>query len=72
MSRRIAHRPRYRSMQQLVQPTHRFRQYFFRTRWSYHRLAPDYEKHALGHGVSRIPLHYRLAQHIIVHQAALL
>ncbi len=59
MSRRIAHRPRYRDMRQFIQPSARSRQYFFRTRWTYRRQTIKYEKHPPGYGLSLIPVPLR-------------
>ncbi len=66
MSRRLAHRPRYRSLQHSMQPGLHSRQNFFRLRWSYRNRTPIYEKHAPGHSLSLIPLKHRLAQYIIL------
>jgi hypothetical protein len=60
MSDRIAHRPRYRSMRQLIQPSLRSHQSFFRNRWAYRRHEATYEKRPLGYGLSLIPVAYRL------------
>jgi hypothetical protein len=67
LSRRIAHRPRYRNIRQFIQPSERSRQHFFRTRWTYRRQTTDYEKHPLGYGLSLIPvpLRYRLMNSLI-------
>jgi hypothetical protein len=59
MSRRIAHRPRYHNMRHLVQPQFRSRQTFLRTRWTYRRQKPVYEKRPLGYGLSLIAVGYR-------------
>ncbi len=63
MSQRIAHRPRYRSTQQIVSFPHNKRKTFFRERWSYRRFA--YEKHPLGYGLSFVPFGYRLVQRMM-------
>ncbi len=70
MSRRLAHRPRYRSMGQPIPASLNARQAFFHSRWTYRRQTPIYEKHALGYALSRIPLHYRHMSQLIVHQTA--
>ena len=44
MSRRIAHRPRYRNVRQLVQPPQHSRQNFFYTRWAYRRRTPSRQR----------------------------
>ncbi len=66
MSRRIAHRPRYRHMRQIVLPPQNTRQTFFRTRWRYRRQDLAYEKHPLGYGLSFIPFGYRLVQKMML------
>ena len=66
MSRRIAHRPRYRNTQSRIQPSLNARQNMFYSRWAYRRQQLTYEKHALGYGLSLIPLSYRLMKTIIV------
>ncbi len=72
MSRRIAHRPHYRSTQQLVlSTTPSARKSFFNARWTYRRQKPVYEQHTPGSSLSRIPLQYRLMQQIIVYPLAL-
>jgi hypothetical protein len=68
MSGRIAHRPRYRNMQQFVQSPLPFRREFFRKRWTYRRQTISYEKRPLGYGLSLIPLNYRLAGQLIMHR----
>ena len=68
MSRRIAHRPRYRSTRQIISPPHTSHRTFFRERWSYRRRDFTYEKRSLGYGLSFVPFGYRLAQRIIVPQ----
>ncbi len=55
MSGRVAHRPHYRHMRQFVPSYKSTRQSFFRTRWSYRRQSPSYEKHPLGY---RLSLYY--------------
>ena len=63
MSRRIAHRPRYRDMRHLSQPTFRTRREFFSHRWTYHRQHFAYPKPILGQGLLLVPF-YRLAHSI--------
>ncbi len=60
MSQRIAHRPRYRSMRQLIPPSLRSHPSFFRQRWTYRRQEVRYEKHSLGYSLSLIPVTYHL------------
>jgi len=60
MSRRIAHRPRYRSARQLIQPPQPSYKAFFRNRWTYRRQEATYEKHPLGYALTFIPVAYRL------------
>jgi hypothetical protein len=61
MSRRIAHRPRYRSARQLIQqPSQSSYKAFFRKRWSYRRQEATYEQHPLGYALSFIPVPYHL------------
>jgi hypothetical protein len=57
MGRRIAHRPRYQSMRQLVQPrfSSRYGSFLSRTRWSYRQQQQRYEKQSLGYRLSLIP-----------------
>ncbi len=57
MSRRIAHRPRYRNMRRVIQPPPRTRKDFFPTRWTYRRLIHTYQKPVLGQGLLRIPFY---------------
>ncbi|MBO0781679.1 MAG: hypothetical protein J2P37_22895 [Ktedonobacteraceae bacterium] len=68
MNRRIAHRPRYRNTHY---PLHSFmntHKQFLQTRWSYRKQQLTYEKRALGHSLTLIPLNYRLMRSIIVYQ----
>ena len=63
MSRRIAHRPRYREMRHLSQPSLRTRKEFFPRRWTYRRLNFSYQKPSLGHGLLFVPV-YRFVHSI--------
>ena len=63
MSRRIAHRPRYRDMRHLSQPTLRTRKDFFRHRWTYRRQHLGYPKPILGQGLLLVPF-YRFVHSI--------
>jgi len=63
MSRRIAHRPRYREMRHLSQPSLRTRKEFFPRRWTYRRLNFSYQKPTLGHGLLFVPI-YRFVHSI--------
>jgi hypothetical protein len=60
MSRRIAHRARYRNMRHFTLFSPRSRHDFFSIRWAYRRQTPLYEKHTLGQGLSLIPIDFRL------------
>ena len=67
MSRRIAHRPRYRSARQLIQqPPQSSHKAFFRKRWSYRRQEATYEKRPLGYALSFIPVSYHLVPTIFL------
>ncbi|MBV9710963.1 MAG: hypothetical protein JO011_08625 [Ktedonobacteraceae bacterium] len=68
MSGRIAHRPHYRHVRQFVPSYKSTRQPFFRTRWSYRRQSPSYEKRPLGYGLSLIPFGYYAARKSILPQ----
>ena len=57
MSRRIAHRPRYRDMRHLSQPSLRTRQEFFRQCWTYRRWNLSYPKPILGQGLLLVPFY---------------
>ena len=63
MSRRFAHRPRYRNMRHLSQPSLRSRQEFFRPGWTYRRLNFPYPKPILGQGLLLVPF-YRFVHSI--------
>lgn len=65
MSRRIAHRPRYRSMSQFVQPSRTSRQHYLATRWSYRKQQPRYNKRPLGYRLVLQPFCHRLMGLII-------
>jgi hypothetical protein len=68
MSRRIAHRPRYRSTRQIISPPHSSHRTFFRERWSYRRRDLAYEKRPLGYGLLFVPFGYRVVQRMLVPQ----
>ncbi|MDQ2885117.1 MAG: hypothetical protein M3Y39_03435 [Chloroflexota bacterium] len=68
MSRRIAHRPRYRSTRQIISPPHSSHRTFFRERWSYRRRDFAYEKRPLGYGLLFVPFGYRAIQRMFVPQ----
>lgn len=55
MSRRIAHRPRYRDMRHLNKPSLRTRKEFFRQNWTYRRQTIAYQKISLGQGLLFLP-----------------
>jgi len=56
MSRRIAHRPRYRHLEQNPQTSFHSRHHSFPTRWTYRRPnTHDFEKHQLGYSLSLLP-----------------
>ena len=63
MSRRIAHRPRYRDMRHLSQPSLRTQKEFFRQHWTYRRLNLSYPKPILGQGLLLVPF-YRFVHSI--------
>jgi hypothetical protein len=63
MSRRIAHRPRYRDIRHLSRPSLRTRQEFFRYGWTYRRLNIPNHKPILGQGLLLVPL-YRFVHSI--------
>jgi hypothetical protein len=69
MSRRIAHRPRYRNMRYLPLSSPRSHRDFFRIRWMYRRQEPLYEKHELGYGLSLIPISYHMVCGIFLRSA---
>ncbi|GAC1447814.1 MAG: hypothetical protein PVS3B1_32680 [Ktedonobacteraceae bacterium] len=69
MSIRIAHRPRYRTTHKPVPSLFHTKQPFLRTRWKYRSRSLAYEKHALGHQLSLLPLRHRLMQHLVLYQA---
>gem|GEM_PF-618689 len=66
MRRRIAHRPRYRNMRQLVQPPLHPHQNFFRTCWTYRHQKPSYEKRPLGYRLSLIPPGYYFIRSVLL------
>ncbi len=57
MSRRIAHRPRYRDMRYLSQSSLRTHKDFFRQRWTYRHQALAYSKPILGKGLLLVPFY---------------
>jgi hypothetical protein len=63
MSRRIAHRPRYRDMRYLSQPSLRTRKEFFHQRWTYRRQTFTYQKPMLGQSLLLVPF-YRFVHSI--------
>jgi hypothetical protein len=65
MSKRIAHRPRYRHMQSVPQPPLRSHKDFLRNRWTYHRQLIPFQKRTLGQGLLLIPWGYRLVQGVV-------
>ena len=58
MSRRIAHRPRYRDMRYLSQSSLRTHKDFSRQRWTYRPQNLAYSKPILGKGLLLVP-YYR-------------
>ena len=67
MSQRIAHRPRYRSVRQLVPPSLRSYKSSFRDRWTYRRHQGHLnEKRPLGYGLSLIPVTYHLTPTLLL------
>ena len=65
MSRRIAHRPRYRHLRSISQPSLRSHKDFFRNRWTYRRQGIVFQKRTLGQGLLLIPWGYRLVQGLV-------
>ena len=55
MSRRIAHRPRYRHMHHLIRFSHSTRQEFFPRHWSYRRQTLLYPPPTPGQSLLLIP-----------------
>lgn len=66
MSRRIAHRPRYRAIHRLAQVSQYARRDFFTKHWVYRHQHTEFKKHPLGYGLSLIPISYRLMQGVLV------
>ena len=62
MSRRIAHRARYRNMRHFTLFPPRSRHDFFSIRWVYRRQTTPYEKRSLGYRLSLIPIDFRLVR----------
>jgi hypothetical protein len=62
MSRRIAHRARYRNMRHFTLFSPRSRHDFFSIRWAYRLQTLPYEKRPLGYGLSLIPIDFRLVR----------
>lgn len=60
MRKRIAHRPRYRTMHSLPPSPPRSRKNFLRNRWTYRPTTILYQKRTIGQGLSLIPFGYRL------------
>lgn len=65
MSRRIAHRPRYRHLRSIPQPSLRSHKDFLRNRWTYRRQGIPFQKRTLGQGLLLIPWGYRLVQGLV-------
>jgi hypothetical protein len=65
MSRRIAHRPRYRNMRSIPQPSLRSHKDFFRNNWTYRRQGIPFQKRTLGQGLLLIPWGYRLVHGLV-------
>jgi hypothetical protein len=57
MSRRIAHRPRYRDMRYLSQSSLRTHKDFFRQRWTYRHQTLAYSQPILGKGLLLVPFY---------------
>lgn len=56
MSRRLAHRPRYRNLRHLSPLPLPAQKSFFRTRWTYRQQTITYyQKHSLGQGLLSLP-----------------
>ncbi|GAC1422041.1 MAG: hypothetical protein PVSMB2_32310 [Ktedonobacteraceae bacterium] len=69
MSDRIAHRPRYQSIRRRIQPSRLTEKDFLRNRWTYRLQTPHYEKHALGYGLSLVPLGYKFVRGLLIRYA---
>ncbi|GAC1615413.1 MAG: hypothetical protein NVS4B11_02330 [Ktedonobacteraceae bacterium] len=69
MSDRIAHRPRYQSMRKRIQPSRLSQKDFLHDRWTYRRQNIHYEKHALGYGLSLVPLGYKFVRGLFIRYA---
>lgn len=65
MSRRIAHRPRYRHLRSIPQPSLRSHKDFFRNHWTYRRQGIPFQKRTLGQGLLLIPWGYRLVHGLV-------
>ncbi len=55
MSRRIAHRPRYRNLHHFAQSSRSTQQEFFPRHWTYRRQPLFYPRPVLGQGLLLIP-----------------
>ena len=62
MSGRIAHRPNYRISRRFPHPPHVSQKEYLRTRWTYRQQCLQFEKHALGYGLSLIPFRNRFVR----------
>ena len=56
MSRRLAHRPRYRNLYHLSRFPPPTQKAFFHTHWAYRQHTIHYEKRTVGHGLLSISL----------------
>jgi hypothetical protein len=65
MSRRIAHRPRYRNIPTMVRPTGHSRKEFFSWHWTYRPLTIPYQKRLPGQGLRLLPFH-RLVHSVLM------
>jgi hypothetical protein len=69
MSRRLAHRPRYRNLRHLSPLPLPTQKSFFRTRWAYRQESSiHYQKRPLGQGLLSIPFP-RFIHSVILHRA---
>ncbi len=69
MAGRLAYRPRYRNMHQIIQTSFNVHQKFFSPRWIYrHNRSEPLPKRPLGHSLSLLPIRHRLARQLVVYQ----
>jgi len=64
MSRRIAHRPHYRTVKNFPPPSSRSYKDYLQTRWTYRRFIIPHYRRTLGQGLLLLPLGYKLVRSI--------